>query len=174
MAKRSNSVIQTEIGEHTLTFKVEGAADMVLDTRLLHKDILTRAVMHGLKQRVSDAAAIPCDEETGKPATPVEKAAAMKAIVDHYNSGAAEWSIGRTASGEREEGGITLRAVADVQGVDIETMRARVTELAEKKGLTTKAIYGQLAKSPDVIRKIAELRAAKAGVNSDDILAELG
>ena len=169
---RANGVIETVVGGNSLTFKVVGQPDLVLDLTKVDSTMLDYAALHGFKQRVSDAAAIPADELTGKPASPSEKWAAMKVLVDHYNSGASEWRVAGTGEG-RESGGVTLRAVAAVQGVSVEDMRERVNELAERKGLTTKAIYAQLAKSPDVIRKIAEMRAAKSNVDSNSLLEEL-
>lgn len=172
MAKKNGNTIVTNMADGKVTFAVEGFTTLSVNLAGLNAAIVERALFMGIKNRVIDTAAIPCDEVTGLPASPAEKYAAMQEMVEHLNSGTAEWNMGRTG-GEREAGGITLRAVAAVQGVDVETMRKRVEELAEKKGLTTKAVYASLAKSPDVIRKVAELRAAKAGVDSDDILLEL-
>jgi hypothetical protein len=99
----------------------------------------------------------------------------MKDIVDHYRTGTTEWTLRRASGGgETRENGITLRALAAVQGADVATMRERVEKLAEKQGITTRAILAKIATQPAVAAKIAELRAQTVSVDVEDMLAELG
>jgi len=112
---KSNSVITHEVmGDGTsarISFNVKDAGTVTLDVGNVSSDIYNRAALHGLIQRVSDAAAISRDPATGKPATPADKLAAMKAIVDHYNSGTSEWSRRREGGGG-ETGGLLYLALA--------------------------------------------------------------
>jgi hypothetical protein len=78
---------------HVIRFVVEGAGALDLELRKIHPDNAARAVLHGLVQKVSDRAAKKCDPKTGKPAPVGEKFAAMKTLVDHLNSGSADWSL---------------------------------------------------------------------------------
>jgi hypothetical protein len=57
------------------------------------------AFYHGVKQKVSDGAAIEKDTETGKPATNAEKKAAMQKIVENLYAG--QWVM--RASGDSDE-----------------------------------------------------------------------
>lgn len=170
---RSNSIISTSIDNGKITFTVQGAGAITLDLKQVNTDNATRAMHHGFIQRVSDAAALSRDTETGKPASPADKLEAMRRIVDHYNSGSADWSI-RAASGDGASpvAGITLKALAAVQNMPLDEMRQRVEALAEKRGITTKALLATLAKQPAVAAKIAEMRAP-AGIDADDLLGEL-
>jgi len=67
---KSNSVITHEIGDQRITFTVVGVGDMVMDLTKLNTAIIQRAAMHGMIQRISDAAAISRDPENGNPSTP--------------------------------------------------------------------------------------------------------
>lgn len=174
MATKKGATVGTVIDGGVLTINVEGFDPLVMDVSKIAAVNNERATMHGWKQRIVDASAIGKDLETGLSATPAEKYAAMKTLVDHYMGGSFEWSPGRTEGSKRDEGGITLRALAAVQGVDNETMRARVIAACEKRGITPKTYYAIVATSPDVANKIAEIRAAavKPGA-ADDLMLEL-
>jgi hypothetical protein len=168
---RANSIITTTVGASTITFAVKGAGELILDMEKVSDDVATRAAHHGLIQRISDAAALSRNTDTGQPASPADKLEAMRRLVDHYNSGTADWAL-RAAGGEGKEGGITLRAVAAVQGVDVATMRTRLEELATKKETTTRALLAKLATQPAVAAKIAEMRGP-AAVDADALMGEL-
>ena len=109
MKKRTNAVVTHALQNPTsILFKVEGvttteenpnAGELRLDMTRLHAEVLARATQHGLVQRISDRAAISRNTETGKPATADEKWAAMKELVDHYESGSADWGMRATRSG---------------------------------------------------------------------------
>jgi hypothetical protein len=173
--KRANSVISTRLEGDTIVFAVVGVGEMTLGLGELSQAVKHRAMVHGLIQRVSDAAALSRNTETGQSATPSDKFHAMKDIVDHYRTGTTEWTLRRASGGgETRENGITLRALAAVQGADVATMRERVEKLAEKQGITTRAILAKIATQPAVAAKIAELRAQTVSVDVEDMLAELG
>lgn len=106
---KRNSVIETTETKEGLLFEV-GDASVVLRFAKINPSLRVRAETHGWKQRISDAAAIPCDPETGKPATPTEKFLAMQALVAHYESGTADWSRRAEATGPR--GGFLFEALS--------------------------------------------------------------
>jgi hypothetical protein len=97
---KANSVVSTLLDGRTLVFSVKHGEE-VLTTRLdiskLHASICEKALIHGLKQRVSDRAAIPFDAKTGKYASPLEKFQAMDGLVQHLNSGTEQWDMARVA-----------------------------------------------------------------------------
>ena len=51
-------------------------------------------------------------------------------------------------------------------------MRQRIERLAEKRGITTRALLATLAKQEAVAKRIAEMRAP-TGLDADDLLGEL-
>jgi hypothetical protein len=107
---KRNSVINVAETSSGLLFQVSGAGEAALDFSLIHPTNRVRAETHGWKQRISDAAAMSCDGETGRPASPMEKLAAMRALVAHYESGTAEWSRRAEATGPR--GGFLFEALS--------------------------------------------------------------
>lgn len=170
---RANSIISTTIDNDTITFAVQGVGNLTINMKQVSTQNATRAMHHGIIQRVSDAAALSRNTDTGQPASPADKFDAMKRIVDHLNSGSPDWSL-RVASGESGSAvaGITLKAVASVQGVSVDEMRQRIERLAEKRGITTRALLATLAKQEAVAKRIAEMRAP-TGLDADDLLGEL-
>lgn len=110
--QKSNSVITHRVDGPVIVFSVIGVGEIELNTENLHTDVAARAAIHGMIQRISDAAAIPRDPETGKSATPQEKYDAMAALVAHYESGTAEWS--RVGQGTGEPRGQLFRALCVV------------------------------------------------------------
>jgi hypothetical protein len=173
--KRSNSIISTRVDATGVVFSVADVGELSLLFGELSEAVKQRAMAHGLIQRVCDAAALSRNPDTGKSATPQDKYNAMRDIVAHYRTGTVEWALRRAGgTGETRETGITLRALALVQNVDIATMRERVDRLAEKQGVTTRAILAKISQQPAVATKIAELRAQTVSVDADGMLAELG
>lgn len=170
--KRANAVVQVGMVGDKMLFTVAGVGVIELNIPNIAPANRAKAELHGWKQRVSDAAAIPCNPDTGKPATPAEKFAAMSAIVEHYNSGSADWSIKR-AEGGRDTGAIVVQALANLKGKSIEEMARQIGELAARSGVEPAAIIKRLAGNADVIREVAAIRAARVGVDADDLLSEL-
>ena len=77
----------------TITWKVPGVERPVtVYTERCHKDILSYAVIHGIKARVQDGAALMKDEH-GRSASWADKAQAMQDIADHLMSGSPEWNM---------------------------------------------------------------------------------
>ena len=173
--KRANAVVTMEQREKELVFNVLGAGSIILDMGKIHADVLTRAAIHGLKQRISDAAAIPCDTETGKPASPADKFAAMGALVAHYNSGSSEWAR-RAAAGEKAapNGGKILTAIMNVyQFSSVEKARETVEATAKKRGIEYKAALALWRASDKIAAELARMAEKASTVDADDLLNEL-
>lgn len=171
---KSNATMAVEIDQpnNRITFSVRDVGDIVLDMTALSPDVLAYAAYHGMKQRIADAAAMSRNPDTGAPATPQDKFDAMQALVAHYATGTSEWAVRVASGGAAKPSGLTLRALADVQGLDIATMRSRLEALAERKATTTAALLRELAKAPAVAKRIAELKAASSP-DADELLGEL-
>jgi hypothetical protein len=73
----------------------------------LSDSVKSHAAFHGMEQRVRDAGALGWNEEAKRYATPQEKHAAMKVLVDHYNSGTVDWNV----KGGVSESGLLFRVL---------------------------------------------------------------
>ncbi len=171
--KRANAVSTYRyIGDSQIAFATVGmSGELILDLRQVTESNKAHAALWGFVQRITDAAAKSRNTETGASATPEEKHEAKRKLVDHYMSGSGEWSPARSGS-VGETGGLTLRAVAAVQGLSVADMQERITKMAEKKGVTTRAILASLTTLPAVVKKMDELRPA-SGIDANGLLDEL-
>lgn len=164
---KSNSVITHAVAGDVITFTVRDAGEVRLDVSAVSEANRQRAMFHGFIQRISDAAAISRNPETGQPATPQEKLAAMQGLVEHYASGAGEWSR-RSAGGIAPEGGLLFRALAKLYP---EKSPETIREFLAKRSKSEKAA---LLVTPDVARVADELRAEGArGVDAGELLKGL-
>lgn len=150
-------------------FRVKGAGDLTFNFRKVHTDLRLTAEGHGWIQRISDAAAISRDAETGTAATPAEKLAAMERLVEHYESGTAEWS--RVAeAGPR--GGILFKALCRMFAGQKSAEEVRTWLDAR-----TKVEQAALRASEKVRKIIAEIEAeavtAAPKVDTEALLANL-
>jgi hypothetical protein len=164
---KSNSVITHEITEGHIRFNVLGVGELRLDMEKLDAAIIHRAAIHGMIQRISDAAAISRNPETGAPATAEKKFAAMQRLVNHYESGTSEWSC-RPQAGEGQSGGLLFRALCQMS----EGTRTP-EEIREWMKGKTKAQLAALRASERVAAIIATLRPVSIEVDTDNLLDEL-
>lgn len=160
---KANSVITHQVGDNTIMFNVLGVGEMILDMNAVHKDIVVRAAIHGMIQRISDAAAISRDPETGKPASAQDKFDAMSRLVAHYESGTSEWSR-KPVAGEREKGGLLFKALCQM------SPSKSPTEIRAWMDGKTKAELATIRASKRVASVIATLRPVTGEVD----LSELG
>lgn len=144
------------------------------DPTKAHQACRERAEMHGWIQRISDGAALSRDPETGLPATPESKAARMKRLAAHYESGAEGWSMQRSAGGEGPDAGLIITAMCNsVAGGDIDRANFLVQGLADKKAIDRKAALRMWADTKEVAEAIAAIRAARAKGDAAALLAEI-
>lgn len=159
--------IQATIDGTKLTLTFANGATLNIDASLVSDDIQRHAVMHGLKQKLVDAAAISRNTETGRPASVSDKYEAVKTVYDRLLRG--EWNATREGGGT---GGMLLQALCHIHA-DRKTPE-QIRAWLEGKTDQEKAA---LRKNPKVAEIIEELRAA-AGKSydptlSDDLLNEL-
>lgn len=142
----------------------DGGEPIIMSLAVLSNDMLTYAALHGLKQRIGDAAAIPRNTDTGRSATVAEKRAAMEKVRDTILQG--EWSARREGGGN--EGGLLLRALGRLYPA-----KSR-EDLAAWVANKSKAEQAAMRANPRVAAIIAELRAESAkGIDTDGLLGEL-
>lgn len=179
-ATERKAVIQTTLSEDksTITFKVRDAGELVLDLGRVSEAVKARALIHGLVQRVSDKAAIPCDTTTGLPATPAMKIEAMRGLVEHFMSGTEEWSPARAEGTRKPKDGldpIIIAAVCEVTGKDEAAVRAIIEAGAKAKEVKPVQYLAALAGAGKVAAVVTRMRAEAAPeLDGDELLEGLG
>lgn len=161
----------TDTGEGQLHLTFADGDKITLHSRQLTEEIRAQALLHGLKQKLVDAAAISRDPETGRSATLADKKAAVMEVFDRILAG--QWNKGREGGGDGVgRASLLFLALQRLQpnkpAAAIEAWLAARTD-EEKAGLR---------KNPQIVRQVAEIkaeRAAKAaemgGENGEDLLA---
>lgn len=169
-AKRIPAIEATINHENlSLLLKFSNGAEVFIDAGALSEEMQRAAILHGLKQKLVDAAAISRDTTTGRSATIEDKYNAVREVADRLVAG--EWN-------KKAEGGgggsvsLLARAIAQLQGKPLDVVRAWLDA-------KTKEERAALKKNPKVAAAILAMQAEAAakktgGADSDDLLAELG
>lgn len=124
------------------------------------------ALIHGLKQKLVDAAAMSRNPETGREASIDDKYAAVREVYDRLLAG--EWNKAREG---QSTGGLLLTAL--VRMYDGTKTREQLATWLEGKN---KAEQAALRKNPKLAAIITEIQAERAGadaIDSDGLLDEL-
>ena len=137
-------------------------------------------MLHGLKQKLGDAAAISRNPDTGRSASLDDKIAAVREVFDRITSPDGTWNKIRESGDGSGNGGLLFRALCNIYAgkrspEQITVFLADKTE-AEKAALRKTAIVADRIRSASTDNKaeIERIRPApKAGGNGDDLLAEL-
>ena len=145
-------------------------ATLELTQGQLSADMRAYALIHGLKQKLVDAAAISRNPDTGRSATVDDKFAAVKEVYDRLLAG--EWNKRRESGEGAGTGGLLFAAL-----VRLYAGRKTDTEIREfLAGKTDKEQAALRASSrvAPIIQAIKDERAAKKGLpDGDDLLAGL-
>ena len=105
---KANSIITHEVtefsGRPAIEFKFRGIPIGKLNLVDLSPQVRERATLHGMVQRIGDGGAVErMDKATGMIRTDAEmddvKKARITALIEHYNSGTAEWNLTRSSTG---------------------------------------------------------------------------
>lgn len=168
--KKRNGTIQFQLdpenGAITITAAgVANAQPIVIATGSLSPAIRNMALLHGLKQKIGDAAAIARNPDTGRSATAAEKWAAVQSVASRLVEG--QWNQGERGA----TGGILAMALLRLYPTrtpeDIAAYLAKRTD-GEKTALRTNP------KIAAIIDDIRRERGVQANINTDALLDELG
>lgn len=174
--RKTNGVVGcTFDGHHTMAFSV-GEQSFNLDVMAICGEAFfnlnangKESVVHGLRQKVSDRAAIGRDPETGASATPEEKFAAMKECADRLMAGG-PWNAVQTG-GAGAQGGLLFRAMKTLYPnawSDRVTFAAYIAE----KAISETARLGMKVTETDVRNSL--MRVKKIAKAMDEIRAQTG
>lgn len=164
--------IEASIGDDgALILEFRHGETLRLHPETLNPEIQRAAMLHGLKQKLVDAAAISRDTTTGRAATIVTKFDAVKEIFDRITGAGGEapsWNKPR-AGGAGGQGGLLARAIARYKNVEVSAAKAYLDRLtdAQKQALRV---------DPRIATIINELRmesAKPAGIDTDALLGGL-
>ena len=162
---KKQAAISATVAGSSLVLTFANAKILTLGLDNLSQEIVDYATMHGLKQKLVDAAAISCNPETGRPATIDDKYQAVKEVYDRLLSGA--WN--KIREGGTATGGLLFAALCRMyEG------RKTPEQLREYLAAKTDAEKAALRKNPKISAIIDEIRLERGGEDtSEELLAEL-
>lgn len=172
---KSNSVITHAVNtDGTLTFIVKDAGSFVFDPTKASVECTSRATIHGWIQRISDGGALSRDPTTGASATPEMKLARMRAIADHYQSGATEWALKATRA-PFDIGLVILGMIRGGKAANGDDAERKLTAIAAKMETDREGAARIVATSKAVAVAMAEIRAERnpSKVDADAMLDDL-
>ena len=158
-----------ENGTLVLTFR--HGETLRLHPEALHPEIQRAAMLHGLKQKLVDAAAISRDTATGRAATIITKFDAVKEIFDRITGAGGEnpsWNKPR-AGGAGGQGGLLARAIARYKNVEVAAAKAYLDRLTDAQKQALRVDHRIAA----VINELRLESAKPAGIDTDALLSGL-
>lgn len=164
-ATKTPATIEAAIADTILTLQFSNGKHLTIDALDLTDAMRTTGLMHGLKQKLVDAAAIARNTETGRSATVADKFAAVEAVYLRLLNG--DWNAPR---GEGTSGGLLLRALCQIH--DGRKTREQLTAYLATKTDEEKAA---LRRVPSIAAVIATLRPEPKtdGIDTAVLEAEL-
>lgn len=161
--KTIDATTSTDTMSLTLTFS--NGETIVLTTAQISTEIANQALLHGLKQKLVDAAAISRNPDTGRSATVDDKYNAVREVYDRLLAG--QWNKSR-GEGSGTSGGLLFRALCQMYA---DKTPDAIKAFLDKK---TPAEKAALRATPKIAAIIDTLRADKASdIDADELLADL-
>lgn len=167
--KKTATAVAAEVGGPLLELTFSNGEKLAIDARQLSPEIQHMAMMHGLKQKLIDAAAIARNPDTGATAKIADKYAAVREVYDRITAtdGSATWNKVRGGEGTgNAKGGLLVAAMVRITG------KTRDAVLEYVDGLSKEQVAA-LRKNPRVAEMIATIQSERAkteGVDSDALL----
>lgn len=164
---KRNATITATINGQVLTLSFANGETLTLWADVLSTDIQQQAMLHGLKQKLVDAAAISRNPETGRAASVEDKFQAVKTVYERLRGGS--WNAIREGGGTT--GGLLLQALCRMYAG-----RKTPEELKAFLAYKSDAEKTALRKNPRVAQIIEDIRAEQgkaASIDTDELLGEL-
>lgn len=151
----------------TIKLDFQHGKTLELDAIRLTPEVIGQALMHGLKQKLVDAAAISRDTSTGKAATIETKFDAIKEVMDRLLAG--EWNKRREGG---PTGGLLKRALIELYAG--RKTPDQIEAFLDAKSDKEKAALRKNPKVAEIIERLRREDAAEKGTDAGvDLLAEL-
>jgi hypothetical protein len=168
MSQSKVPAISAEVTDTTLTLTFSNGETLTVDATSLSPDIQTAACLHGLKQKLVDAAAIARNTDTGASATLEDKFNAVREVFERITAPDGTWNKqAKGGTGSSSGGsGLLLRALMELTGQS----KVKIDAYLSTKSKAEKAA---LRASPKVAPIIARYQADKATVDTEALLGEL-
>lgn len=148
----------------SLTLEFSSGSVVMFRMSDLTPEIATQCMLHGLKQKLVDAAAISRNPDTGRSATVADKYTAVKEVADRIRSG--QWNKSR-GDGSTTAGGLLFRALCQMYA---DKTPDAIKAFLDKKTPAEKAALRATAKIAAIIDT---LRQPSDDVDTDAMLADL-
>ena len=161
--KRTPAISVDTIGD-TLVFTFSNGEELRLNPSALSEEIRSQAMLHGVKQKLVDAAAIARNPDNGRSATIEDKYDAVKEIYDRITSPDGTWNKVRGDGTGMAGAGLLIRALMEKFGKS----RADIEAFLENK---TPAQKNALKADTRIAPIIARMQAERT--NSVDTMAML-
>lgn len=158
--------VSATINGTQLVFTGDNGRELAISVAELSESIREQAMMHGLKQKIGDAAAISRNPDTGRSATTDDKFDAMSEVLNRLLSG--EWNKTRAGGDGSGSGGLLFKALCRVKA---DKTPAEVRAYLDWR---TKEEQAALRKVPVIAAALEEIRAAQAkdgGIDGEALLA---
>lgn len=165
----ATKAISTEIVDGRLIMTFGNGESLSVDPATLSDEIRTAAMLHGLKQKLGDAAAISRNPDTGRSASLDDKIAAVREVFDRITAPDGTWNKVREGGDGSGNGGLLFRALCNLYAGK-RTPEQITAFLASK----SEAEKSALRKTGPVATEIERIRPAPRAGNGEDLLAELG
>ncbi len=149
-----------------LELKFANGETLLIETNNLSPAIQIQAMVHGLKQKLVDAAAISRNPDTGRSATIDDKYNAVREVYDRLLSG--HWNKTR-ADGASTKGGLLFRALCLMYA---DKTPEAIKAFLDKKTPAEKTALRNTAKIAAIIATLKE-DVADDGIDADSLLDEL-
>lgn len=167
METKRNATITATINDTQLKLTFANGQELVIAAHDLSDDLRVHAIMHGLKQKLVDAAAISRNPETGRAASVEDKYQAVKTVYDRLLAG--QWNATREGGGNA--GGLLFQALCRMYDG-----RKTPEQLREFLADKSDAEKTALRKNPRIAAIIEEIRAETgkaASIDTNELLGEL-
>jgi len=160
--------IETTISGTVLGMAFDNGQTLSISASQLTEEIRNAALMHGLKQKLVDAAAISRNPDTGRSATTEDKYNAVREVYDRLLSG--QWNKQREGGAGGSSGGLLFRALTRLYPTKTPE---QIREFLEGKSDSEKATLRKLPAIASIIEQLKAESAKTDGIDGAALLAGL-
>jgi hypothetical protein len=133
-----------------------------MNTSLLRR---RKAEQFGWDNRFKNKTSVTADPATGKVDLAL-KNRLLNELLDFYEAPGDDWEMRASGGGGvREDAGLTIQALTRLWKRDVDAVEAGIRKLAAKNDIERDAQLKILAKSPDVVKVVGDIKAERAAAN---------